>query len=417
MKKQNIIGPILTCIIAVIVIAVIFYPSAPAQRLAIDTHATEQSVSDLSDEINKFSFNLYKHLITDEQQNMFFSPYSIHVALAMVYEGAQGETADEMKAILGFPQNNETNLCSFGRIYNLLNQDTEYTLSTANALWTKKNYKFLDEYLRFINSYYMGKATDVNFDNPQQATQIINQWVEENTAGKIKDLIETSAINMYTRLILTNAIYFKGDWLYQFDPEDTVDGDFTITPEEIIHVPMMSHTETDIKLKYYESEDMQLVELPYKGEDLSMIILLPKEIDISSFEQTVTYEDFISWMESATTQTVQVTMPKFTMETEYQLKETLQDMGMILPFSEIDADFSGMTGNKDLYIAWVVHKGFIEVNEQGTEAAAATAVGMELTSMPMDIKEFNANHPFLYLIQQKETGTILFMGKVVNPLV
>lgn len=393
-------------------LALVLYPTTPAQRLAIDTYATEESVDSLSDAINQFAFSLYSQLSRESEDNLFISPYSIFVALAMTYEGAKGQTAQEMYDILGVPQNNETMLCSFGRIYNLLNQKKEYTLNTANALWTQNDYTFLDEYLEFINNYYMGKATDVDFGDAEQAARIINEWVEKNTGGKIKDLISSGDIDPLTKLILTNAIYFKGTWKYQFNPDDTNNADFEITPGSTVSIPMMSLSESDYDFKYYETEEMQMLELPYKGDKLSMIIILPTENDIVSFENSFTYENFLAWKEQCAETSVQIGLPKFTMETEYNLKESFIDMGMTTPFS-MDADFSGMNGNQDLFIEKIKHKAYIKVNEEGTEAAAATSVHMTLKSAPGI--SFYADHPFLYLIHHTETDTILFMGKVMNP--
>ena len=411
MKKHRILGIIITCLVAVIVIAVLFYPQAPSQPLAIDTYATEESVSTLSDYMNDFCFELFHNISFNKTENLFISPYSIFVALAMTYEGARNDTAEEMKNVLHFPQNDETMLCSFGKIYNLLNQHKEYTLSTANALWTQKNYPFLSKYLNFIENYYMGKATDVDFANAEMAAQQINQWVEEHTNGKIKDLLSGSDIHPLTKMILTNAIYFKGDWLYQFNREHTSELDFEISPGNTVKVPMMSLSEGGFN--YTETNDVQILELPYKGEELSMIIILPKENNLAAVEQMIDRETLYSWQASFSQTTVDVSLPKFKLETEYRLREYLVDMGMKIPFT-MDADFSGMTGYQELFIEKVLHKAYIEVNEEGTEAAGATSVHMVLKSSPQGVV-FNADHPFLFLIQQKETGTILFMGKIFDP--
>jgi len=405
--------------IAVLIVAGLVYsglvsPPVNIQARAVDTFATAESVDSLSGAMNGFSFEMYKELGIDSDENVFFSPYSIFVALAMTYEGARGETAEQMKDVLSFEQNDEVSLCSFGRIYNLLNIDSEYTLNTANALWTMKDYPFLEEYLSFIDNYYMGKATDVDFSNPIETAEIINNWVEENTGGKIEDMLSSGDISPSTVLILSNAIYFKGLWMTQFDKEDTVDRDFEITPTEIVQVPTMVLTDSEEKFNYTETDDLQILELPYKGDDVSMIIFLPKEDNISSVEQMLDNENLATWMDSMNPTDVDIYLPKFTHKTEYNLKEMLISMGMDLAFS-FNADFSGMNGFGGLFIGKVLHKAFIEVNEEGTEAAAATTVHMFETAMPGQSKVFDADHPFMYLIQHKETGTILFMGKVVDP--
>lgn len=418
LKNKEIFGISLTFIVAVIIIIAFiysgFFPPNNVQARAIDTYATEESVSSLSDSMNDFSFDLYNHIGPGNNDNVFFSPYSIFVALAMTYEGARGDTATKMKNVLGFEQNDEVSLCSFGRIYNLLNIDAEYTLNTANALWTQENYPFLDEYLNFINNYYMGLATEVDFTNPATAAEIINEWVEDNTGGKIIDMLSSSDITPSTVLILSNAIYFKGLWLNQFEKENTVDRDFEITTKETIQVPTMVLTNSEESFNYTETEDLQILELPYKGDAVSMIVLLPKENNITIAEEELNSENLASWLDSMSPTVVDIYLPKFTFKTEYDLKNTLIDMGLGIAFSSA-ADFSGMNGFGNLIIDKVLHKAFVEVNEEGTEAAAATTVHILETSIPKQSIVFDANHPFIFMIQHKETGTILSTGKVIDP--
>jgi serpin B len=333
----------------------------------------------------------------------------------MTYEGARGDTAVQMNDVLGFEQNNEVSLCSFGWIYNLLNIDVDYTLNTANALWTEKDYPFLDDYLGLIDDYYMGKATDIDFSEPVEAAEIINKWVEENTGGKIEDMLSSGDITPGTVLILSNAIYFKGLWLTQFNIEDTVDRDFKLSNGEKKGVPMMVSTNSDAFFNYTENEDMQMLELPYKGDSVSMFIILPKENDLNKFEQTVSMENLSNWMDSMYATNVNIYLPKFTYKTEYNLKDILIDMGLDIAFS-MNADFSGMNGFGGLFIEKVLHKAYIEVNEEGSEAAAATTVHILETAMPEPPKVFDADHPFIFFIKHKETDTILFMGSVENPL-
>lgn len=420
MKGQRIIIASVICIIIIIAAIIgIFYPfdnsdyKTTVEALAIDTNATKESVASLADSINSFSFEMYRQLSNGKNSNVFISPYSIFVALAMTYEGARGETAEEMYNVLGFQQNNDTSLCSFGKIYNLLNQKKEYTLRTANALWTQENYPFLPEYLNFIENYYMGKASEVDFINVAETVRLINQWVEEITNGRIKDFLKESDIHPLTVLILTNAIYFKGDWTVQFDPEKTQDLDFEISPGDSVKVPMMSHSESETEFNYTDTEELQILELPYKGNKLSMIIILPKENNITQADNILSLENYSIWKDQLTPTPVEVLLPKFTFETRYHLKEYLMNMGMSLPFSP-NADFSGMTGNTLLYIDKIIHQAFIEVNEEGSEAAAATSVHMIERATPQTTI-FTADHPFIFLIQHKETGNILFMGKLIDP--
>jgi serpin B len=423
MKKHNIGVIIVSCIIVISVIYIGYNFKwddsgseiiKPKQQ-AIDTLATEQSVEEIANAMNNFSIDFYNSLSIDNSGNMFFSPYSIFVALSMVYEGARNETADEMFNILKFQQYNETFLCSFGKIYNMLNEDQGYTANTANAIWIKKNYPLLDEYLKLIMNYYMGEATELNFSKPAKAAGIINQWVEDQTNGKIKDLIPPTGINALTRLIITNAIYFKGTWDKQFNPDNTFDGDFEISPGNPVTVPMMSLTGEDTLFNYTETDDFQMIELPYTGNDISMIIILPKEDkSLNSVEDSINNENFTLWKDSFYGTEVDIYLPKFKMETEYGLNEYLINMGMLNAFTE-HADFSGINGVKELFIHSVIHKAFIEVNEEGTEAAAATGIIVGISSIEPTRIVFNANHPFLFFIQQKEADNILFMGRVSNP--
>jgi len=420
LKNKKIFGISLTFIIVIVIIIGVFYsglfsPLNNVQAKAIDTYATTESVISLSDAMNDFSFNMYKQIGSGIDSNIFLSPYSIFVALAMTYEGARGDTAKQMKNVLGFEQNNEVSLCSFGRIYNLLNIDAEYTLNTANALWTQKDFPFLEEYLRFIDNYYMGKATDVDFSKPAEAAEIINKWIENNTGGKITDMLSSDDIHPLTKLILSNAIYFKGLWLTQFNVDDTVDRDFELTTGEKMQVPTMVLKESENSFNYSETEDMQILELPYKGDDVSMIVILPKENNITLVEEKLYNNNWQSWLDSMYQTNVNIFLPKFTFKTEYNLKDLLIDMGLDIAFSPY-ADFSGMNGLGGLFIEKVLHKAFVEVNEEGSEAAAATTVHMTLTAMPEPTKVFDADHPFIFLIQHKETDTILFMGSVENPV-
>lgn len=399
---------------AVYVFDLDFNSGVSGHPLAVDTYATDESVSTLSTSMNTFAFDLYRQFSQGEEGNVFFSPYSLFVALAMTYEGARGTTALEMQDVLHFPQNNETSLCSFGRIYNLLNHDKEYILNTANALWIQENGSILEEYIGFLEHYYMAQATNVDFHFPEDAAQIINRWVDKNTHGKIPDFLTSDDIDPLTRLILTNAIYFKGLWETPFDTEKTQETDFAVSPGESIRVPMM-HSSSDLGCNYTETETLQIVELPFQGDTLSMVILLPKSNDLSGLEEMMTYSDFSAWKTSLSHQKVSVALPTFKLETRYKVGNYLKEMGMMVPFTGA-ADFSGMTGSRDLHIGKVIHQAVIEVTEEGSEAAAATSIHMELTSSLQDSISFMADHPFLFFIQHKQTGVILFMGRMQNPL-
>ena len=364
---------------------------------------------------NQFAFELYSKY-KSKDGNIFFSPYSISTALAMTYEGARGKTAEEMQAVFHFPKDDALRRNSFLEIYNGINKgNKKYTLKTANALWAQKDFTFLDSYFSLVKQYYSGNVTNVDFvGQTEEARLTINKWVEKQTNNKIKDLIPQKALDSTTRLVLTNAIYFKGMWVKQFDKAKTLEKDFEISPGKTVKAMMMGLTGEEAVFKYTEVEDLQVLELPYKGEELSMLILLPKKGSTDALEATLNAQKISELRKSLAKQRVDVYLPKFKFETKYFMKDTLKELGMPTAFS-MAADFSGMTGKTDLYIDKVIHQAFVEVNEEGTEAAAATAVVMALKSMPTMKIEFNADHPFIFVIQERATGNILFLGRVSEP--
>ena len=369
----------------------------------------------LNDPLNDFALRLYKELCCKTNGSVFFSPYSIYVALAMVYEGARGSTAEEMSHLLGYQQGNTTMLSTLYTLWQMYNNNTAFNLSTANALWLKNNFQLLDEYIEDMTTYFAGRVSEVDFSNPVEAAKIINDWVEQQTNNNIKNLVPPNAITDLTRLILTNAIYFKGTWKYLFDKNLTVNTTFTVSSTQMVQVPMMTLIGTEYLFNYTETETVQVLELSYVGDDVVMIIILPKDGDLARVEQGLTGEQLHEWTRAMNQTVIDISVPKFKLETSYELNEYLEDMGMVHAFK--NADFSGITGNPDLFISHVFHKAFIEVNEEGTEAAAATAIVMDRCSLiePQRLV-FNADHPFLFVIQHKGTSNILFMGKIVNPM-
>ncbi len=377
----------------------------------------DADVNSVVDANNQFALDLYSKY-KSEEGNVFFSPYSITTALAMTYEGANGQTAEEMRSVFYFPEDDNERRLGYADFYNEINKkDKEYKLSTANALWAQEDYQFLDDYFDVVEEYYGGKVTNLDFMKKAEESRIvINDWVEDKTNDKIKDLIPKGAIDPMTRLVLTNAIYFKGEWARQFNEDHTRDQDFKVALDNVIKVPMMQSTDDEAEFNYAESNDLQILELPYSGEDLSMLIFLPKDDDIKTFEDSITVEQLTKWKNDLREQRVDVFIPRFKFETKYFMADTLKEMGMPTAFSGA-ADFSGMTGKRDLFISAVIHQAFVEVNEEGTEAAAATAVIMKELAIaePEPIPTFRADHPFVFMIQEKETGSILFMGRVSDP--
>jgi serpin B len=369
---------------------------------------------------NQFAFDLYSRYKSDEG-NVFFSPYIISTALAMTYEGARGKTAEEIQTVFHFPKDIPALRQSSLEIYQKINKkDKKYKLSTANALWAQKDYRFLDEYFNLIDQYYGGKVTNLDFKNKTEKSRLtINHWVEEQTDDKIKDLIPAGILSPLTRLVLTNAIYFKGFWLKQFNKKDTEETDFMIGPGNKIKTQMMHLSGKEAEFNYAETDQLQILELPYEGDDLSMLILLPKADDLKAVENSLSVEQLAAWQDLLRKEKMNIYLPKFKFETKYFMANDLKQMGMPTAFLG-DVDFSGMTGNKELNIDEVIHQAFVDVNEEGTEAAAeaaaATAVIMAKgAAMPKPVKEFRADHPFIFIIQEQTTGNILFFGRVSDP--
>jgi serpin B len=343
--------------------------------------------------------------------NVFFSPYSIEAAFGMLYEGARGKTADEIWSVFHFAQNDTARRSSFAAFYNRYNIDSEdYSLSTANAVWIQNNYPVLAKYLGVLARYYMAGAANLDFSNaPEQARKTINDWVADQTAGRITDLFPPGSINSLTLLALTNAIYFKGDWVTKFDSKKTKAADFYTANGPTVQVKMMRIPSGDGMFNYTHTDGVQILRLPYAGDRLSMLFLIPDEYNTKALEKKLTPSNLTKWRGELQLQEVEIKIPRFELKCRYDLKEPLTQMGMPSAFGA--ADFSGMTGKKDLYVGSAIHQAWISVNEEGTEAAAATGMGMP-SGMP---PSFNADHPFIFLIQDRETGNILFMGKVADP--
>jgi serpin B len=369
---------------------------------------------------SNFAFNLYQAL-KEENGNLFCSPYSISMALAMTYAGARGETEQQMADTLCFtlPQNrlhpasNSLDMELKERGEGAKGKDDEgFRLHIVNAIWGQKDYQFLPTFLDVLAENYGAGLRTLDFANaPEESRLTINNWVSEQTEGRIEDLIPQGLIDILTRLVLTNAIYFNAAWQYPFDESVTKDDQFYLLDGAEVTVPMMSQTES---FGYAEGSDYQAVELPYDGSELSMVIFLPQDGHFEAFEEALDAKQADAIVNALEQRQVALTMPKFEFESALRLKKTLMAMGMPVAFSE-GADFSGMTGGRDLFISEVVHKAFVSVDEAGTEAAAATAVIMKLTAMPVAPVEVTVNRPFIFLIRDIETGTILFLGRILEP--
>jgi serpin B len=366
---------------------------------------------------NVFAAALYGRL-RHQSGNLFFSPESISTALAMAYAGARSSTASEMAKTLHFTLPPDKLHPAMGALLRDLNAAHEgYQLSVANALWAQQGYTFLDDFLSLLKTDYGAGLNQVNFKGATEAARLtINQWVEQKTQDKIKDLLQPGALRSDTRLVLTNAIYFKGDWETQFDKAQTKSEDFHLSPAQAATAPLM-HREG--RFSYFDGGTFQILEIPYKSKELSMIVFLPKDASgLSALEQSLTGSNLQQWLgKLASVPKVIVTMPKFKMTQQFELGSTLSAMGMPQAFSG-SADFSGMTGHRDFAISEVIHKAYVDVNEEGTEAAAATAVTMRAMAIrapegPPPV--FRADHPFVFMIRDNRSASILFMGRMADP--
>ena len=366
-----------------------------------------------------FALDLYAQLRT-QGGNLFLSPHSISSALAMTYAGARENTAAEMEKALHFTEGQAGTPPAFAALQARLaeiEKKGHLQLAVANSLWPQQDYPFLPEYLDGVKAAYGSVIAPQDFKSDTEgARRTINRWVEEKTRDKIQDLIAPGGLDPLTRLVLVNAIYFKGSWASPFDPAQTEEGAFWVSPAAEVRVPLMAKMQ---RLPYAEFEDVQVAQLPYAGGELSMLVVLPREKDgLAALEARLAPERLAEWRAGLAEREVRVFLPKFKLTWgAVKLNEALKALGMVDAFSDTQADFSGMDGQlRWLYIGAVLHKAFVEVNEEGTEAAAATAVVMRMRAMrPATPPEFRADHPFLFLIQEEETGAILFMGRVADP--
>ena len=367
-----------------------------------------------------FAFDLYQ-AVRGNQGNLLYSPYSISIALAMTYSGARGETKRQMADTLSFALPD-------GRLhpaFNALDLDlarrgedpqggegSRFQLNIANAIWGQEGYAFLPEFLDVLAQSYGAGLRLLDFVSaPEESRLTINDWVSDQTEGKILDLIPQGIIDDWTRLVLTNAIYFNASWTFPFEPQDTEEGTFYLLDGGEVTVPMMKQSE---EFGYAEGEGYQAVSLPYGLSGVSMVLLVPQAGQFEAFESSLNAERVDVIVKGFRKWSVTLSMPKFDFESSFDLGETLETMGMPDAFSDL-ADFSGMTGSRELFISAVVHKAFISVDEEGTEAAAATGAVMRLLSGPEGHVDLTVDRPFVFLIRDNRTGAVLFVGRVVDP--
>jgi serpin B len=365
-------------------------------------------------EANSFAVDMYKVLANNNNDNVFFSPFSLSLALGMTYAGAEGETKQQISEVLNFPINDSDLHKQLGLLQNKLigKSSKGVEVSIANQIWADKNYKFKCKYTRSVSRNYSAPIKRVDFySKPDESRLEINSWVELQTRDRIKDLLPDGSISSLTKMVLTNAIYFKGQWDNKFDKDLSKEDTFFKSVDEKIVTTFMNER---AKYNIYNGDDLQMLELPYTGKDFSMLVILPNDkVDLKEVESHLTFNSISSYANQLVEKDVVVSLPKFKFNAEYGLKPVFSSMGMPLPFTN-SADFSRMSGNKDLKIDEVFHKAFVEVSEEGTEAAAATAVVIVLKSVVIPV-EFIANRPFIFVIRENSTGAFLFMGRVTNP--
>lgn len=394
-----------------------------AALVATGSRAAEPSAKKPVAEGNtQFALELYGKL-SAQKGNLFLSPFSISTALGMTSTGAKGKTLDEMNQTLHFPADQAETNAGFASIMKTLNNESVpaakrgYELSVANALWGQKGANWLPTFLETTGKNYGAGLREVDFEGATEASRkTINRWVEQQTHDKIKDLLQEGVLKPDTQLVLTNAIYFKGSWALEFNKKATKDEPFFVDGAKEAKVPTMHISSSN---RYHEEAGFQALELPYKGKDLSMVIFLPKTKDgLAAFEKTLSAAKLNEWLGKLRfEETVVVSLPKFKMTSEFSLAKTLSAMGMNLLFSD-GADLSGMNGKGGLYVSDAIHKAFVDVNEEGTEAAAATAIVVRPTSARIDPKPipvFKADHPFFFAIRDNRTGSVLFVGRVTDP--
>ncbi len=380
--------------------------------------AEEGRMSSVAEGNSQFAVDLYGKL-RNQPGNLFFSPSSISTALAMTYAGARGETADQMARVLHFPSPQDKLPEGFRWLHAALRPVAEkpgYRLNVANRLWGQQGYHFLPDFLAVTRDSFHAELAEVDFiGNTELARETINEWVEKQTQDKIKDLVTRGVLTDLTRLVLTNAIYFKGDWTRPFPKAATRDEIFQVSSDQTTTAPLMHKTDD---FKFAAVDGLKALELPYGNGDLSTVVLLPDEIDgLSALEQKLSYESLTRWTSGLQKRKVQVFLPRFKLTSDFSLSTVLAAMGMPLAFDAKRADFTGISTQEELYISAVLHKAFVDVNEEGTEAAAATGVVMAARAamIPTEPPLFRADHPFVFLIVDNRTKSILFLGRVINP--
>ncbi len=386
-----------------------------------DPAVPQSDISTLVQGDNAFALDLF-HSLSSENGNLAFSPYSLSVALAMPYAGARGQTETQMAQALHYTLPQDRLHPAFNRLDQDLAKEGQAAsesaqpmqLKIANAVWAEQTFSFLQSYLDLIaQNYGAGIRLSDIVHNPDGVRQAINDWVSQQTNNKIKDLIPSGAMDAATRMVLVNAIYFKADWSNEFDPANTKDAPFNLLDGTQVTSKQMADHFSGVP--YASGDGWQAVELPYVGDTAAMDILVPDAGRFQDFESSLDVQKLDAMIGSMQPVGLELAMPKFSFRSTFDMGSPLSSLGMSDAFNADRADFSGMTGKRDLYITKVVHQAYIAVDEKGTEAAAATGVVMGLTAIQMPDKQLTIDRPFIFVIRDVQSGQILFLGRVLDP--
>ena len=364
------------------------------------------------------SLNLYKQINGAPDGNVIFSPYSIAAAFSMVLLGAKENTAVELVKALGYTDESTSDVhqAQMETMVGLLKNSGKVTLDTANKLFIEQSYDLEHQYLEACHRYYDNEAESVDFcKSPENSRIKINKWVESKTKNKIVNLVPPGSIDSLTRLVIANAVYFKGDWKDKFDFKNTRVMDFHINPEKKTQVRMMMQ-ESKFIIGHDLELGVQIVKVPYEGGKVSMILLVPTDrFGLNELEEKLTVQNLHSLASPQHFEEIVLSLPQFKVEYDFNIVPALKALGVNDLFNAAGANLQGMSGRPDLHVSGAYHKAFVEVNEEGTEAAAATAVVVVLNSLPLPPVKVTCDHPFMFLIKHESTQTVLFMGKYTSP--
>lgn len=409
-KKMNLLSVVL---IAIAVLQCSNNPTAADRVVSRELTASEKLLVESND---RFGLKLFKEIVKeDKDKNIFISPLSVSMALGMTYNGAAGTTREAMQKALELSglTIEEVNK-SYKSLLELLSQlDPKVRFQVANSIWYRKGMSFEQEFIDLNKTYFDALVSELDFDDPK-AAEAINGWVDENTNGRITQIVDPPIDPMMV-MFLINAIYFKGTWTYEFDKELTKDADFSLPDGSKKRSKLMTRED---KFQYFENSDFQAIDLPYGDGDFTMIVFLPRmSKDIDSLIAEFSQENWNRWISNFSERKGTLELPRFTLKYELKLNDVLKALGMTIAFQPFAADFSNMyKGPQDLYISEVKHKTFVEVNEEGTEAAAVTSVGVAMTSVDPTVFWMRVDRPFIFAIRENKSQTLLFVGKIVEPI-